>query len=548
MNKLNLWFMFKKLFVNHFTLFFISIVLISFLYDYPKILSYRPNATHQWRQVDGAAIALNYYADTLSFFKPAIQMSLPDGNNKAVSEFPIIYFSVAILWRLFGYHEFIFRLLDLIIVYVGLFYLFKLLNKIFNGVFWALLITILLFSSPVLVYYSNNFIPNAPAFGLVLAGWYYFYHFTRENKNKYLYLFIFFFLLAGLIKITSLMSFCIVSLLFLLEVIGLIKFDKNKRIFNKPLIQVIPFIILILLIYSWFRFAQNYNNKNVYGVFLMSASPIWEIDFGKINYVVNCIFNIMLPQLLNKFLLQAVLLLFLILIFCNKRVNRILMTITVTSFIACSCYILLFFTHFEDHDYYQIDLLIFPLSVLVTFAHFLYLNYTNLFNSKRAKIIVSIIVFCSIIYCSSYTRIKYNTNDVFARYAFFIDFRTKAKYEAEQANEKINFRSCETVTSYLRTLGIDRTDKVISLPDFSPDISLYLMDQKGYTNYCLGEKVDKLTPEIFRNLNSKYLIVLQKAWLEKESLKPYLKFKIGEYNNISIFDLRPFVKETYTSE
>jgi hypothetical protein len=78
--------------------------------------------------------------------------------------------------------------------------------------------------------------------------------------------------------------------------------------------------------------------------------------------------------------------------------------------------------------------------------------------------------------------------------------------------------------------------------DYSPNISLYLMDQKGYTNYCLGQSIEKFTPEMFQELHSKYLILLENKWLEKDYLKPFLKYKMGEHGNISIFDLRPFMQ------
>ena len=147
------------------------------------------------------------------------------------------------------------------------------------------------------------------------------------------------------------------------------------------------------------------------------------------------------------------------------------------------------------------------------------------------------------IYCASYVRLRYNINDVFARYAFFIDLPAKASYENLQVSVRNDFGSCETVTPYLRSLGIERTDRVISVGDFSPNISLYLMDQKGFNNYCLWDSIDKLTPRKIRELNIKYLILLRRSWLEKDYLKPFFKYKIGEYHNITIFDLRPYLKE-----
>ena len=540
--------MFRKWIVTKIGIFFIFIVVTALFYDYPEILTYRPKSNHQWRQTDGASIALNYYADTLSFFKPATQRALPNGNSKAVSEFPIIYFSVAILWRIFGYHEFIFRLLTLLIVYLGLFYLFKSLCLLLDDKFWAIGITSLLFSSPVLVFYSNNFLPNAPAFSFVLVGWYFFYKFIKENKNKYLFICLFFFLLAGLLKISSLISFCILLILFVIDRLKLLNANKDKHIFNNPVIQYISFIAVIIIIFGWYKFASNYNSKNVDGLFLQTISPIWSSDFGRINFILNCVFTFMLPQLFNNFLLQLVLFLFLILIIYNKRVNKILLIITVCSFMGCTAYFLLFYEHFEIHEYYQIDLLIFPLSVIVSFLHFLKTNYLDFFNNKRNKYIFAVFLFLSVIYCASYVRLKYDASDIFARYAFYIDYRTKAKFENELADIHNRFEPCETVTPYLRSLGIKRTDKVIVMGDFSPNISLYLMDQKGFSNGSMEETADNFKLQTFKKLNTKFLILLDSSWLEKDFVKPYLNYKMGKFKTILIFDLRPYLLEDSKQE
>jgi hypothetical protein len=533
--------MIKRFIKNEFGMFLIFIIITSLIYDYPKILTYRPKSVHQWRQTDCASIALNYDADTLSFFKPSIQLTNLSGNNKTVSEFPVIYYFVAILWRVFGYHEYIFRIVNLLIVYLGLFYLFRLLSNLVRNKYWALTITALLFTSPVLVYYSNNFISNAVAFSIVLPGWYYFYKFVKFCKTKYIYISVLFFLLAGLLKISSLISFFIILLIFLIDLTRLFRLNGNRKIFSRPLVHSIPFIALSLIIIAWYTYARNYNLKNIYGVFLQGIMPIWQCDFGRINYLLNCIFNIMLPQFMSKFLYISILFLFLILLIYYKKVNRILLLITFSSFFACIAYILLFFQVFEIHDYYQIDLLIFPLAVLVSFTHFIYTRHSSLFESNVSRYLFAILVVCNLIYCASYTRIKYNTSDIFARYAFFIDFRQKSSYEANQNNYRLSFEACETISPYLRSLGIKRTDRVISIPDFSINISLYLMDQKGFDNYCLGNVEDKFTPQTLKLMNAKYLIILQPAWLEMQWLKPYMIYKMGEYKNISIFDLRPFL-------
>jgi hypothetical protein len=93
----------------------------------------------------------------------------------------------------------------------------------------------------------------------------------------------------------------------------------------------------------------------------------------------------------------------------------------------------------------------------------------------------------------------------------------------------------EKLRPYLRQLGIDKEDKVITLPDYTPNASLFLMGQKGWSDFYritshehMNERIDK---------GAKYLIVADKQVLEKEFLKPFLSNQIGYYDGITIFKL-----------
>src|SRR6185312_8002295 len=96
----------------------------------------------------------------------------------------------------------------------------------------------------------------------------------------------------------------------------------------------------------------------------------------------------------------------------------------------------------------------------------------------------------------------------------------------------------ETVTPYLRSIGISRNDTVISIPDGSPNISLYLMDVKGHSDYGYAQFKDSERIKNFIDSGAHYLIISDSAILKSNLLKPYLKNKIGAYKNIAIYDLK----------
>src|SRR5437764_5178236 len=115
-------------------------------------------------------MALEYYAEGNCFWQPSVHNLAGEGTGKAAGEFPVLYFLVAQLWKIFGYHEYIFRLTNILILFLALFFLFRIVENILKDSFWAIATALLLFTSPLLVYYTNNFLPNVAALSLSIIG------------------------------------------------------------------------------------------------------------------------------------------------------------------------------------------------------------------------------------------------------------------------------------------------------------------------------------------------------------------------------------------
>mgnify|MGYP005849226601 CR=1 FL=1 len=107
--------------------------------------------------------------------------------EKTAGEFPGLYFFIALLWKLFGYHEYIFRVVNTLIAFLGLFALFRTLQMIIDNLFYSLTLSLLLFTSPIFAYYANNFLTDVPALSMALIGWYFFvcvkFHHVVEVKR-----------------------------------------------------------------------------------------------------------------------------------------------------------------------------------------------------------------------------------------------------------------------------------------------------------------------------------------------------------------------------
>ena len=102
---------------------------------------------------------------------------------------------------------------------------------------------------------------------------------------------------------------------------------------------------------------------------------------------------------------------------------------------------------------------------------------------------------------------------------------------------KDNLKAYETITPYLREIGIRRDDIVASIPDQSPNISLFFMDQKGYTSLYQDGKSIKEQLDFFINRGARYLIINDTSLYQEENFEEYRKKKIGQYFNIEVFEL-----------
>jgi len=521
-------------------LFLISFIVVSFFYDFHSIIFKTNQSIHQWRQADCLSITQNYYKENLPFLQPKHHhiSDEKEADRGVISEFPIIYYSVAKIWKFFGKSEAVFRGINLFLVFLGLFFLFKIGLQYFDNKYVAILIPLFLFTSPILVYYSNNFISNAPAFGLVLIGWYYFYQFYLQSKEKFLIISMLIFLLAGLLKVSALFSFFGLGGIYLLENLFKVSFKSEKRIFQKH--HLFYFIGVLGLIFSWYYYANYYSKLHGNdGVFLKGILPIWELSQERISDTFSKIYHIQLNRIFNPVIHLLTLGLFIFNILKFKKINTFLITINIFLFLGVILFFILFFQVFDIHDYYFINTLIFPVFTWFTFFSYLKKN-TNLVKKKQFYIPVTILLIFSIFISGVINRHKYNVNNTIARAGLdYISDHDKGVMGWFQHDYKKNQEAWKTITPYLRELGIKRENPVMVIDDQSINISLYNMDQIGFTSFCKKRNYkDKIAFSISKG--TKYLLISEYKIKDFKECEPYFKHEIGHYKNILIFDLKPF--------
>ncbi|MEZ5021969.1 MAG: hypothetical protein R2728_01685 [Chitinophagales bacterium] len=91
------------------------------------------------------------------------------------------------------------------------------------------------------------------------------------------------------------------------------------------------------------------------------------------------------------------------------------------------------------------------------------------------------------------------------------------------------------LTPKLRAVGVEFTDKVLVSSDGSPNISLYLLDQLGWTRFPYG--LDAEMVEDYKKQGLKYIITREEDLVNRPFLEPYLSDEIIRYGNIRVYRL-----------
>ncbi len=471
--------------------FFVIVLLASLNYiGVFKFINNRPSSVHLSAQSQRASIALNYYKDDMNFFKPKIQRYIK-GEGVTGGEFPIIYYAGAIMYKLFGFNEMYLRLISLIIVAVGFVYFNLLVRKFIKSKFLSALIVLAGALSPVLLFYTPNFMPDAPSLGFTLMAWYFFFNYYETGVKKELIKFILFATLASLIKATAILTFMVILCLLILDKLNYFKTEGKIRIFNNHIKIFVYIFFGVVIVIGWYQYANWLTNY--YGNKSFALSPImvdsWEGLMGVFEYVKNLWLNYYYAYEAYVLLISALIAIILL----YKYVNRLLFTITMLNILGSIGYIYFFLNQFKHHDYYIIAMLPSVFFLLLTFADALQKITINYYYFSNAIIIVALFfnVKESMRYCK---KVYYERN-------------TRAIYYWTG-----DYRAYEDIEPKLRKLNIKRTDKFISAFDYTYCGSLYLMDQIGTT-------VDRETPEdvktLIDNPEIKYLVLNDSAKFNK---------------------------------
>ena len=302
---------------------------------------------HSWRQADTAAMARNFYENGYNFFYPQIDW----GGNLAgycQTEFPIYPFFIAILYKFFGVHESIGRLLSISFSLVTIYFFYKLCLEITCDkklAFWSSFFYIVI---PTNIYYSRTFQPESLVLMSAISGTYFFYKWLKDDQKKHFFISSFLICLACLVKVVP-------ALYLFLPLTYLVWQKFNYKMFSNLNLYLYASIIIVPT-FAWYF--HSYQVANEYGLSFGFNSEKLGWNFKALG--------IMFEQIIYFIAVRHLLVLGFIAmilgIFCKRDNNEEIFFDLL--FISNILYILILANINSMHEYYQLFFLI-PASIYI---------------------------------------------------------------------------------------------------------------------------------------------------------------------------------------
>lgn len=499
-----------KQFTRYPVLLLLAVLVFAFVAaDGVRIVQYYPRSTHIFRQSDCLAYTRRYYQDHSGFFSPACY-NLIGKDGKVVSEFPVLYYISAGLCRLFGFRFWLLRGVTWAVSLLGLVYLFLITRRYVRSTVLSLFPVVILATTPFFFFYTVNFLPNVPAIALSFAGMYYMLRYGDTERRSAWWAGTLLLLIAALLKPTD-------GGLVWLSLLAAFLLGKERAAVTRRGIVRASFLVAAGTL-AWLLFVRHYNHVNGNEINLQGFYPIWDMPWDDVYTTVKYrLFEAQADRFHHWFFLWISLLSLLFYIVKWRSLHPFLRVFTLFTLLGAMAYMPLWFRAFGVHDYYLLILVIPAVFVSITVSEYVdrAIRPRLGFPGRLVAGITCSGLMVASIYFNQYIQLQ--------RYS----------------DENIGFRNIDVINElgpYLRSIGIDEHETILSVGDGSPNITLAAMGNKGYASDLFGAGKYNAAFAVSRGLH--YMVLLDPGYLADSLYAPYTHKKVGQYKFIGIYDLR----------
>ncbi|MEY4286115.1 MAG: hypothetical protein RL511_188 [Bacteroidota bacterium] len=508
------------------------LLLLSFLYGFWQHFLDPIQPIHECRKADSLSQAMQFMKGG-HLLAPRTHAISNFGRQEAAAEFPIIYYVIGQIWRLVGFHLWIAKLFSISYLLLAIIAFRQVLLSYFNSEKLTLIFSGIIFSSPVLIYYADTLLPDVFSFASLLLGASYFYRYVQTQKLQHWLVFTFFLSIAILIKITALVA--------VLSFVGAFFFyslhQTNRAYWKDRRLWFGYFSLLLILIltYSWYRYAIAYNAQHHSYIFSTTIRPIWEVDIPTRWRIIQLISQEHLKEIMHPIFL-LVLLLALVLLFFKGRIPLFFRYWMLVALIGLGAYFILWFWVFEVHDYYFIEALFFPLTILALVLK----NYSAYLQQKKVgKWLFGIGLTFLFLNTVSFTQVAAGNQNIIVKNTFLTSKLVVGNWGWFYFNHQEGLQQIQEQSKAIQRI-IQPTDTVFCFSDPYPNVHLSAIDRIGFSGYGYRRNIsDSLMIRRWIKMGASKLLLLQ-ADTANPLIQPYLKQQLYQKNKVFIYDLAPF--------
>jgi len=190
----------------------------------------------------------------------------------------------------------------------------------------------------------------------------------------------------------------------------------------------------------------------------------------------------------------------------------------------------------DVHDYYLINTLICMPLLSLTFVK----SFPEIAHKRAIKLGAFLLLLLSTWHAALANRLQFNFSSKTAALALTMTEWEKGNHYYHYHLFLDHYQALEEIGPHLEEkFGIQKNDLIVSLPDPSPNITLFLLRRRGFTNFWYGNfpsYAERLAH--FRQLGAKYLILNDTTLLNEEGIRSHIDSILGRYRNAVIAKLR----------
>jgi 4-amino-4-deoxy-L-arabinose transferase-like glycosyltransferase len=229
-----------------------------------------------WRQASTAMMAENFFTSCWNIFYPQVNWSGP-GPSYQGREFQTITYISALLYKIFGQHDWIGRSVAVIFGVWGIFALHQLVRLVWDRKH-ALVVAAVMALTPVAVFTDRSFLPDPAMVSLVITSTWLLAAYLQTNKFTYLMWAMITGTLGFLTKITGMlmllpMAYMVVAYLHQKEALNA---KQLLRFLGLTLLMIVP----VVCYYLWARHLSR-----SYPPYHFAGAKNWIWDLGLMDLV-----------------------------------------------------------------------------------------------------------------------------------------------------------------------------------------------------------------------------------------------------------------------